>query len=237
MKIALRLISLCAVFLAVFECSLHIYNKKDSANITIKSKDGKEKVFPKESKFMGFEKDFYFDLSSLSAFPNVESLELLSPDFKDEDLRKIPASLSKLEYLNLSGTQLNHPDYLIKFPKLQSLILSYSSIDNLSEIKKIQRLTRLSLNHTKISFVDDLRSLKELKHLDLRNTEVADIRAFANLKKLVDLQLGNTKVKNLSSLVFLKDLIYLEIDNLEISESEIKSLKNANPYLKIVKWN
>ncbi|MDX1960785.1 MAG: hypothetical protein SFU98_19590 [Leptospiraceae bacterium] len=219
------------VIFIILNCAPVIYSNSKGMEKII-SRSGKEKFFPKDSIFLGFEKEFSFDLTELQKFRNPRSLEILSLELGSIDLKNIP-SWSNLEHLNFEGTNIDTLDELNIFPNLRILNLNKTKINKIDSILRFKSITQLSLVKTNISTLKNLCKLIELRRLDIRETKIDSIEELKNCKKLNELYIGKTNIKDIKPLYGKKELIYLEIDNLELGQ-QISEIRTFNPYLKII---
>jgi hypothetical protein len=151
----------------------------------------------------------YADLSPRQRIPadyqgawrNDRSRKDAAPFLKDDDLRLV-ATLSKLEELNLSNTDIGDIGlaHLQRLTHLRSLALVYTNItdDGLSTIKEMHRLTKLELAGTNISDsgLAHLTSLSALRELDISDTSITDagLGHLTKLSGLTRLGMDDTEI-------------------------------------------
>lgn len=99
----------------------------------------------------------------------------------------------------------------------------------LKDIAKLTELTSLKLSDNKISEIDFLSSLKKLTSLDLSNNKISDISPISKLKSLRTLHLDGNEIKDFSPLYDIEGLSMLTIGDMEISQSQLKKLKEELP--------
>ena len=99
----------------------------------------------------------------------------------------------------------------------------------LKDIAKLTELTSLKLSGNRIDELDFLSSLTKLSSLDLSNNEISDISALKKLKSLRTLHLDGNKIKDFSPLYGLDSLSMLTIGDMELSQSQLKKLREELP--------
>ncbi len=99
----------------------------------------------------------------------------------------------------------------------------------LKDIAKLTELTSLKLSGNKITTLDFIKSLKKLTSLDLSNNNISDLSALKELKSLRTLHLDGNKVNDFSPLYDLDGLSMLTISNIDISQTQLKKLKEELP--------
>ena len=114
------------------------------------------------------------DLAEIAKLKGLRFLNLSRTTVTDKSLRHLNG-LSKLEWLDLSGTKLKG-DGLDALPQVTSLGLSNTSITD-SGLQHMSRLTRLESVHLRETQISDdglrlLIGLSRLSYLDLRGTHV-----------------------------------------------------------------
>lgn len=226
--------ALAFIFLVVSSCVPTLY-KEDMGFQKICDKSNAECFYyPPETRYLGFKENFCPDVNTFGEFPKMETLEISSKCFNDEDLKGIRV-YKKLTFLNLNHTSVTNVSPLKELTNLNAIILSSTDVEDLSLLKDLKKITRLKLDSTKITDLSFCRYFPELRHLDIRDTAVKDLSGLASNSKLMDLQIGKTYVMSLKEIYHLKDLMYLEIDDTKITEEEIKNFRAKLPYAKIVR--
>ncbi len=99
----------------------------------------------------------------------------------------------------------------------------------LKDIEKLSELTSLKLSDNKISDINFLSSLKKLTTLDLSKNEISDISPLKGLTSLRTLHLDGNEIKDFSPLYELDSLSMLTIGDMDISQSQLKKLKEELP--------
>lgn len=99
----------------------------------------------------------------------------------------------------------------------------------LKDIGKLTELVSLKLSDNKISSLDFLAPLKKLTSLDLSGNEISDITPLGRLAALRTLHLDGNDISDFSPLYGLGSLSMLTIGDMEISTSQLKTLKDRLP--------
>ncbi len=211
----------------LFSCSLH--KEPNTSNfIPVYSVDGKEFLFPKETRWIGFPPGSSPDLKQIQSFPFLESLELV--ENKITHIESLNAL--SLYYLNLSDTDISSITSIISISTIHSLVLNRTPIDSLKGIEKLQNLTRLEIAHTKVLDLSPLKNTLKLRHINLQYTNINDISILKNARLLREVYLKGSKVNSIKGLFGLDELTYLEIPK-KIPQEEIQELHSRNPYCKV----
>ncbi|MDO4815710.1 MAG: leucine-rich repeat domain-containing protein [Bacillota bacterium] len=101
--------------------------------------------------------------------------------------------------------------------------------NRLDDLKKLEKLTNLKLNNNLITSLDFLTPMTKLVTLDLSDNKITDISPISSLQSLRTLHLDNNQIKDFKPLYSLRNLTTLTISGMEISESQLKELKEALP--------
>ncbi len=101
--------------------------------------------------------------------------------------------------------------------------------DALKDIAKLTELTSLKLSDNKIEGLDFLSSLKKLTTLDLSKNKISDLTPLKKLTSLRTLHLDGNEIKDFSPLYGLDSLSMLTIGDMDISQSQLKKLKEELP--------
>ncbi len=99
----------------------------------------------------------------------------------------------------------------------------------LKDIAKLTELTSLKLSDNKIEDLDFLSSLKKLTTLDLSKNKISDVSPLKELTSLRTLHLDGNEIKDFSPLYGLDSLSMLTIGDMDISQSQLKKLKEELP--------
>ncbi|KAK9218201.1 hypothetical protein WN943_006838 [Citrus x changshan-huyou] len=166
--------------------------------------------------------------SSLFKLVHLEWLNLALNDFNSSEIPPEIINLSRLSYLNLSGTSLSGqiPSEILKLSNLVSLDLSLNDVPG----------GRLELQ--KPSFVKLVEKLSNLKTLDLGDVSIQSTipRNIANLSSLTFVSLRNCELQGRirSSLGNLSELLHLDLSlnelrgELPVSVGNLHSLKEVD---------
>ncbi|GAY54223.1 hypothetical protein CUMW_155060 [Citrus unshiu] len=159
---------------------------------------------------------------------HLEWLNLALNDFNSSEIPPEIINLSRLSYLNLSGTSLSGqiPSEILKLSNLVSLDLSLNDVPG----------GRLELQ--KPSFVNLVEKLSNLKTLDLGDVSIQSTipRNIANLSSLTFVSLRNCELQGRirSSLGNLSELLHLDLSlnelrgELPVSVGNLHSLKEVD---------
>jgi Leucine-rich repeat (LRR) protein/3',5'-cyclic AMP phosphodiesterase CpdA len=158
------------------------------------------------------------DLSSLTIFPNLTSLNLAGTQVSDISILE---NFPNLTSLNLAGTQVSDISVLKNFPNLTSLNLAGTQVSDISVLKNLLDLTDLNLGRTQVNDISILAILNGLTYLNLAGTQVSDISVLRNLKILTSLSISETYVSSISTLVNLKNLTSLNLGGKQLNEISI----------------
>lgn len=101
--------------------------------------------------------------------------------------------------------------------------------DRLDDLEKLEKLTSLKLSNNLITKLDFLKPLSSLVTLDLSDNNISDISVLSSMQSLRTLHLDNNKIEDFTPLYSLRKLTTLTISGMEISESQLKELKEALP--------
>jgi len=101
--------------------------------------------------------------------------------------------------------------------------------DRLADLAQLTKLENLKLSDNLITKLDFLKPLSNLVTLDLSTNNISDISALSGLQTLRTLHLDENKIEDFTPLYSLRNLSSLTISGMEISESQLKELKEALP--------
>ncbi len=148
------------------------------------------------------------DYSPLRQLPEVTELNLAFSNVTDLSTL---ASMSKLERLDLSDTQVRDLTPLRQLPEITELNLAQCNLRDLSALAAMRRLKRLDISNTQVRDLSALMEIPSLKILDLDfcRTDAEPSRALANLVNLTNLsalRIGFSSLEFLNHLSHLKNL-------------------------------
>ncbi|KAL0220809.1 hypothetical protein RCL1_000663 [Eukaryota sp. TZLM3-RCL] len=150
------------------------------------------------SKSLNLSDIYVRNISEISKFPNLETLDLSNVKLGYNSYRQI--------------VRITDISFLSTCIKLKSLSLDRSEVADLSPLSLLSNTLRsLSLNNSLFPNLCQLSNLKQLEFLSLNNNNITDICALSSLQNLTNLSLYNTKVSDLSSLQYLSKLSFLDV--------------------------
>ncbi|MGG1676520.1 leucine-rich repeat domain-containing protein [Neobacillus sp. NRS-1170] len=161
------------------------------------------------------------EISNLSVISKLTKLEYLGLGYNQPLSNSSLASLnglSVLQYLDLSGNNINDVSGLGGVPQLVGLGLSESNFSNLSSLSGLTNLQTLDLTNDAITDISPLSSLTNLESLSLWENNISDISALSNLTVLASLDLESNNITNLLPLISLDNLSYLFISSNPVSD-------------------
>ena len=161
------------------------------------------------------------NVSPLASLTNLEWLDLSGTDVSDVSAL---ANLTNLVVLNLWSTDVSDVSALENLTKLEWLSLDYTDVSDVSALAHLTKLEWLGLSGTDVSDVSALAHLTNLEGLDLYDTVVSDVSALENLTKLVELNLVGTDVSDVSALAHLTKLVELRLGGTDVSD--VSALEN-----------
>jgi internalin A len=134
-------------------------------------------------------------------------------------------TLSQLQELKISDTQVSDLAPLIHLTYLKRLDVSSTQVNDLSSLKDLTQLRLLDIRNTQVSDLSPLKNSQSLQILDAHSTQVQNLSPLKDLQYLQELNISYTKVIDLTPLGNLKFLKYLDISFTQISDlSHIKEL-------------
>ncbi|MGC1496710.1 MAG: leucine-rich repeat domain-containing protein [Sulfitobacter sp.] len=126
-----------------------------------------------------------------------------------KNLEAIPleiATLSKLDWLDLSHTSITSAEPLSTLTKLETLSLNRTQVTSAEPLSTLTNLKRLSLTNTPITSVEPLTAHTDMSLLYLNGTQIETVETLANLTNLVGLDLEDTSISDLRPLKNLNNL-------------------------------
>ena len=142
---------------------------------------------------------------------------------------KFLSTFTKLESLNLGGTNISNVAPLAGLVDLKILIVRYTGVANIALLSRLVKLEALDLDHCwGLADIKPIAGFVKLKRLGLKHTSVTTIEALAGLVELEALRIsdmGVTDITPLAGLVKLTDL----------SLNHCKDLTDVTPLAGLVK--
>ena len=150
-------------------------------------------------------------LTNLEALSGL--LDLRSLTVQAAGNARFVQNLRRLEYLNLSNSNLSDLTDLVGLVKLQELSVDNNSLTNLDALGGLFSLERINASNNRIGNVDELRSLPGLKHLMLQSNRIRDLAAFSEMPALEELSLNRNRIDYLDGIEGAKHLRWLDISS------------------------
>lgn len=135
---------------------------------------------------------------------------------------------TNLEYLYLSGNNIQEIEGLNSLENLLILDLSNNGITELKGLCYLQNLKYLDLSYNPIKKIEGLETLKDLMILILSGNYIEEIEGLENLSNLKYLDLSNTRIKKIENVESLKNLKILKLNDSLIPNDILHSLKGIN---------
>ncbi|KAF2352526.1 Leucine-rich repeat [Trinorchestia longiramus] len=163
---------------------------------------------------------------------------LIILDLHNTDLQAQPMTwdeyLPNLRQLILTGMKMRQTPYLI-LPKLEYLDMSHSEISTLPFLSSLPNLKEINLSHLKVSeaLPEQFKGAFELEKVDLSYTNISSLptKIFVNNPKLKEIQLHHTSLQSINDYTFseLWDLETLIVSsNSDLMNIDDKSLATLN---------
>ena len=173
-------------------------------------------------------------VSDLTPLSNLTGLQVLHLNRTlVSDLTPI-SNLTRLQNLFLDRTLVSDLTPISNLTRLQNLFLDGTPVSDLTPFSNLTRLEVLYLDETLVSDLTPLSNLTRLHGLHLDETLVSDLTPLSNLTRLKSLTLDFTPVSDLTPLSNLTKLRSFDLIGTEISENEIRKLRDALPHCYIV---
>lgn len=161
-------------------------------------------------------------LEDLQWLPNLKELTLVN----EKSINNISAVFNQKKLTSLTLRECNVPkDMLTRFSEFESLEyldLSGNNIDDIEFIKEIKGLIGLSLGNNNIKDLSPLEGLLSLAKLDVSNNDFKNISVLQKLYLIKDLNLSGNSLKNLNDLA-----VNTKIETLNVSNCNLKSLSGV----------
>lgn len=148
-----------------------------------------------------------------------KELSLAHDDFSQ--LLYLPEEISNLrnvQFLDLTGSQVEDLTPIAKMTGLRYLRLGSSSITSISALSEMRDLSRLEISDTAVSDLTPLQSCEALTELDASGTGVKSIEPLKNLSNLRTLRLTGSQLEDISPLKQLINLQYLNIARTPVAD-------------------
>ena len=172
------------------------------------------------------EKDRISDLTGLSAFENLEDLDLQKN--KLSDIGEL-AAMKNLKKLKLESNQVSSLVPLSGLKDLKTLEAAYNEISDLTPIYSLKNLGLLEVIGNRIASIKGIGSLNKLHTLRIGDNQLKDISPVGELNDLTYLGFGYNDVEDISVLYSLPMLHYLTMSGNRIRDIspvlEMKELK------------
>ena len=167
------------------------------------------------------------DLTGLSAFANLEELEMPTNNISNIDEL---AELGKLQKLLLENNKISDLTPLSNLSSLRSLEIAYNQIEDLSTVYILDRLELLDVIHNKIDSIKGIGSMRKLHTLRMGENQITDITPVGELKDLTYLSFGYNQVEDIS--------ILYELPMLKVLTFNYNQVRDISPvlYMKELYW-
>ena len=139
------------------------------------------------------------------------------------------ANLTKLEQLEVTGSDVHDISSLVRLTNLRVLQFYSSDISDISPLSGMTKLEKVRFRHSDVEDITPLANLVHLEWLDLASNEVSDLSPLRNLTKLESADLSWNRISNIEPLRHLTSLTHLRLDgNQRISDvSALAGLVNV----------
>ena len=139
------------------------------------------------------------------------------------------ANLTKLEQLEVTGSDVHDISSLVRLTNLRVLQFYSSDISDISPLSGMTKLEKVRFRHSDVEDITPLANLVHLEWLDLASNEVFDLSPLRNLTKLESADLSWNRISNIEPLRHLTSLTHLRLDgNQRISDvSALAGLVNV----------
>ena len=140
------------------------------------------------------------------------------------------ANLTKLEQLEVTGSDVHDISSLVRLTNLRVLQFYSSDISDISPLSGMTKLEKVRFRHSDVEDITPLANLIHLEWLDLASNAVSDLSPLRNLIRLEFLDLGwNDAIEDVSPLAGLTNLRELNIRGNNISDiSPLDELLRGN---------
>ena len=140
------------------------------------------------------------------------------------------ANLTKLEQLEVTGSDVHDISSLVRLTNLRVLQFYSSDISDISPLSGMTKLEKVRFRHSDVEDITPLANLIHLEWLDLAFNAVSDLSPLRNLIRLEFLDLGwNDAIEDVSPLAGLTNLKELNIRGNNISDiSPLDELLRGN---------
>ncbi len=161
------------------------------------------------------------DISALGSLTNLQDLNLSGTQVSDISAL---GSLTNLKKLDLILTDISDISALGNLTNLEELRLDTCA--DISILGSLTNLKKLELSDPRVSDISALGSLLNLQDLDLRFTDVSDISALESLTNLEKLNLYDTQVSDISALGNLRNLNILNLSGTQVDREDVRELED-----------
>ena len=157
----------------------------------------------------------------LQIFPELKSLRFEMGCFNEiKSFRK----LDKLEYLEITDSNLSEIKNLDTLTNLKTLVLKRNEIKEIKGLDNLVNLEKLELDENQIEEIENLENLVNLKSLSLGINDISEIKGLTHLTKLEELILDENRISEIKGLENLSKLRVLNLGSNIIRE--IKGIGN-----------
>lgn len=155
-----------------------------------------------------------------------------TPSNRNSSITPKPALL-----YDISNSKYHNTEYLDQIPSPKQVIILFADHNSFTQTScfySLKSLQELYLNSNQIHHLSGISCMKSLRILDLSDNQITDISEIANLSQLQTLNLSyNHQISHIAAIKKMKHLQTLILTNTNISETQVKELKNTLPGLTI----
>ena len=164
------------------------------------------------------------DLSGISAFENLEVLDLKENNISDVTELGL---LTKLERLDLANNQVGDITPLGNLDSLEWLDLMENEISFISPVTSLSHVYMLDISGNLVSDISGINGMTDLMGVLMDRNDISDLRPLAGLPNLIYLSFGENNVRDISVLSELPDLEVVFMHDNEIKDiGVLTKLKN-----------
>ena len=192
------------------------------------------------------EEDKIEDLTGLSAFANLEELNLSDNRISNvEELEEMSnlyrlelggnrildvtplQNLTSLTYLDLMDNEIEDISMLSSLTQLELLDVSGNLLTNLDGCRNFTSLIILLADRNEISDLRPISAITGMLYLTVGENQISDIEPIKNMTELMGLALGENYIRDIDPIKEMKNMEILDLHNNEIEDiSVLKELPN-----------
>ena len=158
------------------------------------------------------------DLTGLSAFSNLERLDLRENQISD--ISEL-SGMYNMSWINLEKNSISDLSPLSNMSSLRSLDLNENQVSSISPITSLSNVEMLDLRRNQISSIQGIGTMTSVKELYLGRNQITDISPVAGLQNLTSLGFGVNQVEDISALRALTGLHVLTMKENRIKDISV----------------